>query len=205
MQTIVSKPDAVTGTCYLISQDPQEKILGKIPLNAPFRVGRKEGFDLCLSSRHVSGLHAEIVEENGSFWIDDLNSTNGTFVNGERIRSRTKLNHNDTLQFGEPTFSFISGSAARFPEATICCKADTAVPESSEERFQRLLREGVVPNFQPIFNIYGDAKQLVGYEVLGRSRLFGLSTPDQMFAAATDLEMEAELSPFLRLRGIRGR
>lgn len=191
-------------TWYFIAQDPETGIPPRIAITPPFRIGRREGFDLCLSCRNVSGLHAELLHEFGQLWIEDLNSTNGTFVNGARIRKRASLKDGDSVQFGQSVF-------------TVACLGDdnespgedfdspvvaTPVPETTEERFDRLLLDGVVPFFQPIYNITGDSRQRIGYEVLGRSRLFGLKTPDQMFAIATDLEKESELSRTLRLRGI---
>ena len=188
-------------TWYLISQEPGPGLPAKIAITPPFRVGRREGFDLCLNCRTVSGLHAELVEENGELWIEDLNSTNGTYVDGTRIRVKTILRDGDMVQFGSTSFSI--ASAGR-PAATLVFDGNdsVAVPESTEERFHRLLRDGVVPYFQPIYDISKSKRQRIGYEVLGRSRLFGLKTPDQMFAAATDFEMESELSRVLRLRGV---
>jgi hypothetical protein len=50
----------------------------------------------------VSRLHARIVKEYSSIFIEDLNSSNGTWVNDKRIRAGDKvpLNHLDTIQFG---------------------------------------------------------------------------------------------------------
>jgi hypothetical protein len=50
-----------------------------------FRVGRDENCDLQLSDSMVSRFHAEINFEGGSWWVRDLNSTNGTYVEGVRI------------------------------------------------------------------------------------------------------------------------
>ena len=58
----------------------------------------------------------------------------------------------------------------------------------------------VTPYFQPILDLSN--REIVAFEVLGRSRLVGLETPARMFAAATDLQQEAELSDLLRLKGV---
>ncbi|QEG20330.1 EAL domain-containing protein [Mariniblastus fucicola] len=190
-------------TWYLIAKEPEAGIPPRITITPPFRIGRREGFDLCLNCRNVSGLHAELLQEGNQLLIEDLNSTNGTFVNGSKIRARTTLKDGDTVQFGQSTFTVACIGKDSAPEQTIVGNpAELAIPETTEERFERLLKNGVVPFFQPIYNISGNSKQRIGYEVLGRSRLFGLKTPDQMFAIATDLEKESELSRALRLRGI---
>jgi EAL domain-containing protein (putative c-di-GMP-specific phosphodiesterase class I) len=70
-------------------------------------------------------------------------------------------------------------------------------------RFDDLLSErAVVPYYQPIVKFSDLA--LVGYEVLGRSRLFGLNSPREMFFAAAQLNLETELSRMLRHEGVAG-
>ena len=56
------------------------------------------------------------------------------------------------------------------------------------------------PHFQPIVTLKD--QQRIGYEVLGRSRLFGLNSPHEMFTAASQLNMEAQLSEAFRHRGV---
>jgi EAL domain-containing protein (putative c-di-GMP-specific phosphodiesterase class I) len=69
-------------------------------------------------------------------------------------------------------------------------------------QFDQLVTErAVVPHFQPIVDMLDG--QVLGYEVLGRSRLFGLKDPRSMFAAAKVLNMEGELSRILRDEGVR--
>jgi EAL domain-containing protein (putative c-di-GMP-specific phosphodiesterase class I) len=198
MQTILT----TVSTWFLVARDPEPGMPPRIPVTPPFRIGRREGFDLCLNCRNVSGLHAELIVEGDQLKVEDLNSTNGTFVNGEKIREKTVLKDGDTIQFGKPIFT-VSNTDQQRPMPTIMLGEDAeATQETTEDRFARLLAEGVVPHFQPIVDIVAEPNIPVAYEVLGRSRLFGLKTPEQMFAVATDLEKEAELSRALRIRGI---
>ena len=192
---------------FLVDQNDDGVSVGSVPIVAPFRVGRREGFDLCLSSPTVSGLHAEILEEDGELWLYDLNSTNGTYVNEERIDVKVNLRDSDSIVFGDRRFEIVmaagESSGERGPMATVPTGVPTPALESPEQKFQRLLDSGAVPLFQPIYEISSNAQRLIGYEVLGRSRIFGLKTPEQMFAAAIPLEMESELSRVLRQRGIK--
>ena len=188
---------------FFVSQDSGLGIPSPVAIKAPFRIGRREGFDLCLNCRNVSGLHAELLEENGNLFINDLGSTNGTFVNEERIRVRTSLAEGDHVQIGKAKFLVACSRGGSLNQQTcIFDSRSESLSETTEDRFERLLVDGAVPFFQPIQMIDGLTNEVVGYEVLGRSRLFGLNTPDQMFAVATDLEKETELSRSLRLRGI---
>ena len=193
MQT---NPTIPSVNSFLVDQDGGDESVGSVPIVTPFRIGRREGFDLCLPSPNVSGLHAEILEEDGELWLHDLNSTNGTFVNGERVGTKSMLQDDDMIIFGNRTFHVNVGNAETADPAS------TSSPETPEQKFHRLLDSGAVPFFQPIYNISNAPMCLIGYEVLGRSRIFGLNTPGQMFAAALPLEMESELSRVLRQRGI---
>ena len=63
-------------------------------------VGRETDNNIVLSNPTVSGYHAKIIFNGSSFEIHDLNSTNGVFVNGNRIES-AELESSDIIQFGE--------------------------------------------------------------------------------------------------------
>jgi sigma-B regulation protein RsbU (phosphoserine phosphatase) len=65
----------------------------------PFTVGRKIDKDLVIADPRVSRDHAHIMQEGGDFFLVDLGSKHGTFVNGERIQ-RQKLERGDRLEFG---------------------------------------------------------------------------------------------------------
>ena len=72
----------------------------KIPLeHTPFSIGRKTDKDLVLADARVSRDHAEIVLEGNDFFLVDLGSKHGTFVNSNRI-DRHKLVRNDRMEFG---------------------------------------------------------------------------------------------------------
>jgi len=73
------------------------------PLTAPeLVVGRDPACDISLAEdSSVSRRHAKLTLEGSDLWIEDLGSTNGTYVNGVKIDSRTKVSHGDTLQIGE--------------------------------------------------------------------------------------------------------
>ena len=72
----------------------------------PFTVGRRTDRDLVLTDPRVSREHAQFMRENDGIYIEDQNSRQGTFVNGERA-TRKKLARNDRLEFGVQGASFI--------------------------------------------------------------------------------------------------
>ena len=73
-----------------------------IPIPAEVTVGRGGGCGIVLADdTYVSTLHARLYQQNSQVFVEDLGSTNGTFVNGKRITSATRLKRGDQVQFGQ--------------------------------------------------------------------------------------------------------
>jgi len=71
-----------------------------------FAVGRAPRVNtLTLDSRALTSQHFKVVPHEGGFAVVDLDSTNGTLVNGRRIRAH-HLEASDTIQAGEVEFEF---------------------------------------------------------------------------------------------------
>ncbi|HVT91608.1 MAG TPA: FHA domain-containing protein [Bryobacteraceae bacterium] len=66
---------------------------------APFRIGRVEDCDVCITGEYVSRAHVQVVLEGGQWWVRDLGSSNGTFVDGERI-SHVPVGDSLTIRLG---------------------------------------------------------------------------------------------------------
>jgi hypothetical protein len=64
------------------------------------RIGRSKGNDLVVRDLHASGHHAEIRPHDGGHVLQDLNSTNGTFVNGKRLTAPHRLHDGDCISVG---------------------------------------------------------------------------------------------------------
>ena len=75
-------------------------------LNKPkIFIGRAQENDVMIPTQTVSGQHATITIERGSFYLTDLGSTNGTFVNGSRV-SKTILKSGDMIKLGAANLKF---------------------------------------------------------------------------------------------------
>lgn len=75
----------------------------------PFVIGKKkEEVDYALEDRSVSRIHARILEEDGILYLEDLNSTNGTYKNGLRMQpyEKRRLERDDELRFGMAEYTF---------------------------------------------------------------------------------------------------
>lgn len=84
--------------------------LEHIHLTQPtIKVGQGKGVDVQIKKGTISHFHARIDQENDEFFLEDLNSTNGTFLNGEGLnyRERRKLAINDIVQFADVRYRFI--------------------------------------------------------------------------------------------------
>jgi pSer/pThr/pTyr-binding forkhead associated (FHA) protein len=66
----------------------------------PFVIGRKKGSGFVPADEDVSNEHCMIVEDGGVLHLVDLGSTNGTFVNGHRLRGRAPLSCGTTIRLG---------------------------------------------------------------------------------------------------------
>ena len=73
----------------------------RVPLKGPsMTIGRDPQCDLHLDNRALSRRHAQIEKRGAAIWVRDLNSQNGTFVNGERIGNPMALNAGDLVEVG---------------------------------------------------------------------------------------------------------
>ncbi|WP_446743692.1 SpoIIE family protein phosphatase [Silvibacterium acidisoli] len=96
----------VPPTPVLLVDGPQQS--AALIDHSPYTVGRSAGCDLYLRHSYVSRKHAEIVFEDGSFFLVDKGSRHGTYVNNRKIE-RHKLCANDRVEFG-----MVNGPQLRF-------------------------------------------------------------------------------------------
>ena len=74
----------------------------RLQLVPEVRIGRSEACELVLDDDYVSSMHAVLSHlDQGGWFVKDLGSTNGTFVNGERISHPTTVGVNDIIRIGE--------------------------------------------------------------------------------------------------------
>jgi EAL domain-containing protein (putative c-di-GMP-specific phosphodiesterase class I) len=164
-----------------------------------FTVGRKSDASLCIPSPTVSREHAELTVVEDGLLLRDLGSTNGTYVNGTRAAQPCTVHHGDLLQFGQVVFRVMQQSTESGPQTIQEDSCDRALALIQFD--QLMTQRAVTPHFQPIIDM--SDRRVLGYEVLGRSRFFGLKDPRSMFAAAKVLNLEGELSRIMREEGIR--
>ncbi len=103
---------APVGDACLVNLHPPGPDIGRrIPLvNNQYVVGRDSEAAFVVSRSSVSRQHAKLyLDDSGNWWVEDMNSTNGTFVNESRITS-SQLADMDQVRFGDAIYKFLSGS-----------------------------------------------------------------------------------------------
>ncbi len=71
-------------------------------------VGRREGSAIHLNDTYMSNEHARFFLNDGRWWVADLGSTNGTFVNGVRIEQPTPVQPGNEVRFGRIGMHFVA-------------------------------------------------------------------------------------------------
>lgn len=78
-----------------------------VPMRNIITLGRKEGNSIVLTDKFVSSNHARIYVKDSIIILEDLNSTNGTFVNDQRVTGKIRLGVNDSIRLGSTVFKII--------------------------------------------------------------------------------------------------
>jgi pSer/pThr/pTyr-binding forkhead associated (FHA) protein len=81
-------------------------------------IGRDVGNDIVINDAEISRRHARLAMQAGGYILEDLGSTNGTAVNGERLTSRHVMREGEILSFGEHV-ALVFESLADDKEATV--------------------------------------------------------------------------------------
>jgi hypothetical protein len=89
-------------------------------------LGRRPYNDIVIDNLAVSGEHAVLQMVGADVFIEDLNSTNGTYINGKAIKKQL-LQHNDTVEIGKYKIKFLVDDAGDY-EKTMIMRPGAAAP-----------------------------------------------------------------------------
>lgn len=206
--TETGSPAAHAGGWYLEGYLGEEKAARRFGLGRrPIVVGRATEADLVIPVETVSARHAEIRVQGEQVWIRDLGSSNGTFVNRERLRGERRLVEGDIVHFC--TAEFVLGRITVHPADALRTTIAAIETHDLPRRFspgarelRELLRDRTVrPVYQPIVSLDG-AKECA-YEVLGRGNHPALPVaPEALFRIADAVDLEGHLSAVFREVGL---
>ena len=99
---------------YLEIVGPDNSLRGVDLSDEDVDVGRSSDCKLQLLLNNVSRRHARIILRNDEYLLEDLGSTNGTFVNGVRV-VRCVLRNNDLIEIGEAKITFVEERTRQAP------------------------------------------------------------------------------------------
>jgi len=95
-------------------------------------IGRSSENTIVIDAQTVSRKHAVIVSRDGKYYVNDLNSHNGTFINGKKINIST-IEHHDRIAFGKLSFLFLKKSEAKPLEKDRLIDANSTISLNREE------------------------------------------------------------------------
>jgi len=185
-------------------------MLSRLPINSfPFQIGRQSGIGFTVPSNSVSRIHAEILKEDSRLLLRDNKSTNGTFVNRNKLEGQVELQHGDVLHFADFEVRIIKESVSKAPETTQgsmtvvgMAALSSKMPAGVRELQELLEKKMIIPAFQPI--VETGSEVIHAYEVLGRGTHPSLSrNPGPLFHIAESLSgLAVHLSQLFRDAGV---
>ena len=93
VQLAIVEPAALKGRTY--------------PLAEELTVGRAAGCQVTLDDTYASQLHARVFARDGQLFVEDLGSTNGTFLNREKVEGPKAMHRGDRLQVGNTVMELV--------------------------------------------------------------------------------------------------
>ena len=84
-----------------VERGPRELRGMKLIINGPLVVGRSPGADIVISAGYVSGRHARLSLIGEALMIEDLGSTNGTYLEGSVVEQAMRVEVGDLIQIGD--------------------------------------------------------------------------------------------------------
>jgi pSer/pThr/pTyr-binding forkhead associated (FHA) protein len=110
-QVTTSTPAVSIGRLRVVQpgSDPSLHVGTILALRPDSQVGAKRGNTITLRDQFISGKHARLHWDGVSWWIEDLNSTNGTFINQKRVAPgiAEPLPYGAVVQFGDMMFEML--------------------------------------------------------------------------------------------------
>ena len=92
----------------LIVRTPETLSVQRHELGIEITIGRAATCDVTIDDSYASQIHARIFRREGDHVLEDLGSTNGTYLNRQKVSSATTLRTGDHLQIGSTVFEVMS-------------------------------------------------------------------------------------------------
>ncbi|MHC4831683.1 MAG: FHA domain-containing protein, partial [Planctomycetota bacterium] len=186
---------------HILSGKRQGDVIDVQAGSQPLVIGNRKSAQISIRDPWVSWDHASLSFDGQTFVLEDLNSSNGTYVNQKRVQ-KVPLNDQDTMWFGKTKCRFFLNDATAPAASTNIGKASSAGP--SPEALTAAVSAATGPLIKQLGELQGDKARLEA-EVQGKDTLIaqlqaagGGGSPadaaELQAATARAAELEAELA-----------
>lgn len=115
----------------------------EISIDRDMLVGRHQSADLVLQSAEISRKHAAFLLKEQALYVQDLNSSNGSFVNDLRIADETLLKEGDIVQFASLKFSVLAPAVELEHAADVAETAEKVTAQTEKTPAQQMNEQGM--------------------------------------------------------------
>jgi hypothetical protein len=168
-----------------------------LPANREIVVGRSSELDMVLVEDMVSRRHAKIIVSDDQIVIQDLGSTNGTFVNGEKIK-RAKLNEGDRILIGTSIIKLVAADPTSTGASLQKMEAQARTRSTQARTMSGSIDEVPLPDLMQLFSTSKKSGVLVVRTDDAEGKLF-LEKGAIVFASVNDQEEVPPLKSLIRI------
>jgi pSer/pThr/pTyr-binding forkhead associated (FHA) protein len=106
-QRVTAAPEVVAGQPLLVAEQGGGLRAGtSFAVNGSTMIGRSPEADIQVDDRFASSRHARVYEQDGAVFVQDMGSTNGTYLNGSRLTEVEQLRADDKIRVGDTQFRY---------------------------------------------------------------------------------------------------
>ena len=137
-----------------------------------FRIGRGQQNNIVINDPTVSETHCQItLDDSGRYYISDLGSTNGTYVNGSPVQGSAWLNPNDTVHIGNTILPwmdyFTTPAQPAYPQAAQTVYHQQPYQQSYQQSYQQPAKPVYQNPVRPTYEQYDQVDQPRRHNGLG--------------------------------------
>jgi hypothetical protein len=103
---VAEQPEPVGRPVLVLERGGGLSVGVSFTLNGGVTIGRSPQTDIPIEDRFASGRHARIFDRDGCCYVEDMGSTNGTYLNGKRLDSPELLRMEDRIRIGDTEFRY---------------------------------------------------------------------------------------------------
>lgn len=120
----------------------------EISIDRDMLIGRHQSADISLQAAEISRKHAAFLIKEDALWVQDLGSSNGTFVNDVRIAEETRLKEGDLVQFASLKFSVLAPAVEIAIQPELAATADQIIADVAEPSVAEKMNEQGMPELK---------------------------------------------------------